>query len=103
MRRNRIQVNSGTYCKAPAQFERRMMSQIDLMAWLTDCWLESDLLLEFFRLPLRTLCCGVAGIGASVNTGVLILLNLIQRRSSVHHFTIGLGMREIRKRQISCQ
>src|SRR5208337_4416229 len=31
-RRNRIQVNSGTYCIAPAHFERRSTSQIDQMA-----------------------------------------------------------------------
>ena len=30
MRRNRIHVSSGTYCSALAQFERRMMSQMDL-------------------------------------------------------------------------
>jgi len=30
MRRKRIHVSSGTYCRALAQFERRMMSQIDL-------------------------------------------------------------------------
>jgi len=30
MRRKRIHVSSGTYCRALAQFDRRMMSQIDL-------------------------------------------------------------------------
>jgi|GEM_PF-6597114 len=30
MRRKRIHVSSGTYCSALAQFERRMMSQMDL-------------------------------------------------------------------------
>jgi hypothetical protein len=38
MRRKRIQVSSGTYCSAPAQFERRMTSQMDLIVALTDCW-----------------------------------------------------------------
>ncbi len=33
-----IQVTSGTYCGAPAQLERRMMSQICLTAALTVCW-----------------------------------------------------------------
>ena len=37
MRRNKIQVSSGTYCNAPAQFERRMISQIDFTAALSDC------------------------------------------------------------------
>ena len=41
MRRNRIQVNSGTYCIAPAQFDRRMMSQIAFTAELTDCCVAS--------------------------------------------------------------
>ena len=36
MRRKRIQVSSGTYCMAPAQLERRMMSQMDFTAALTD-------------------------------------------------------------------
>src|SRR5579883_584129 len=37
MRRNRIHVSSGTYWRAPAPFDRRMMSQIDLMVALRDC------------------------------------------------------------------
>jgi hypothetical protein len=37
IRRNKIHVSSGTYCKAPAQFDRRMMSQMDLTVALTDC------------------------------------------------------------------
>jgi len=32
MRRKRIHVNSGTYCMAPAQLPRRMMSQMALTA-----------------------------------------------------------------------
>jgi hypothetical protein len=36
MRKNKIHVNSGTYCSAPAQLERRMMSQIDLTAAFSD-------------------------------------------------------------------
>jgi hypothetical protein len=40
MRRNRIQVSSGTYCKALAQLERRMMSQIDLTKAESD-WVEA--------------------------------------------------------------
>lgn len=47
MHRNKIQVSSGTYCDAPAQFERRMMSQIDLTAALSDCWPLNRLLLRF--------------------------------------------------------
>src|ERR1035441_267603 len=43
MRRKRIQVRSGPYCNAPAQFERPMMSQMDLTAELTDCWVASFL------------------------------------------------------------
>ena len=37
MRRNRIQVSSGTYCNAPAQLLRRMMSQMDFTAPFSDC------------------------------------------------------------------
>src|ERR1035441_9177153 len=45
IRRKRSQVSSGTYFMAPAQLDRRMMSQMDLMAELTDCWVA-------WRLPL---------------------------------------------------
>ena len=48
MQRKRIQVSSGTYCSAPAQFERRMMSQMDLMAALSDYWALNFLPLVFF-------------------------------------------------------
>ena len=41
MRRNRIQVSSGTYWSAPAQLERRMMSQMDFTTALTDCGVAS--------------------------------------------------------------
>src|SRR3989338_3491523 len=51
MRRNRIHVSSGTYWSAPAQFDRRMMSQMALTAPLTDCWVAS-------RLPLPLLARG---------------------------------------------
>ena len=37
MRRNRIQVSSGTYCNALAQLDLRMMSQIDLTKLESDC------------------------------------------------------------------
>src|SRR5438067_478993 len=37
MRRNKIHVSSGTYCKALAQFERRIMSQMDLTKEERDC------------------------------------------------------------------
>ena len=37
MRRNKIQVSSGTYRNAPVQFDRRMMSQIDFTAAFNDC------------------------------------------------------------------
>jgi len=36
MRRNSIQVSSGTYCSAPAQLERRITSQMVLTAALTE-------------------------------------------------------------------
>src|ERR1039458_4411726 len=45
IRRKRSQVSSGTYFMAPAQLDRRMTSQMDLMAELTDCWVA-------WRLPL---------------------------------------------------
>ncbi len=48
MRRNRIQVSSGTYCRALAQLERRMMSQIDLTKADSD-WVEAMALGCFFR------------------------------------------------------
>ena len=48
MRRNRIQVSSGTYCRALAQLERRMMSQIDLTKADSD-WAEAMALGCFFR------------------------------------------------------
>jgi hypothetical protein len=48
MRRNIIQVISGTYCLAPAQLERRMMSQMDQTRELTDCWVVRKRWLEFF-------------------------------------------------------
>src|ERR1035437_10590813 len=51
IRRKRIQVSSGTYFMAPAQLDRRMMSQMDLMAELTDCCVA-------WRLPL-TIVAGV--------------------------------------------
>jgi len=68
MRRKRIQVSSGTYCKAPAQFDRRMMSQMDLTALLTDCcevslfpfvWLRAFAILMSFRelSPLNSVSC----------------------------------------------
>src|SRR5690349_25124331 len=37
MRRKRIHVSSGTYFIAPAQFERRITSQMDLTAAFSDC------------------------------------------------------------------
>ena len=40
MRKNKIQVSSGTYCKALAQLERRMMSQIDLTKLESD-WVDA--------------------------------------------------------------
>src|SRR5450830_1287083 len=50
MRRNKIQVSSGTYCKALAQLERRMMSQMDLTKLDSD-WVEAMALgaLVFFE------------------------------------------------------
>src|SRR5574341_931521 len=55
MRRKRIQVSSGTYWRAPAQFERRMMSQIDLTAASTDCGVARrlSLLTPDFKRPPR--------------------------------------------------
>lgn len=35
------QVSSGTYWRAPAQLERRMMSQMALTVEFTDCWVAS--------------------------------------------------------------
>src|SRR5665647_731924 len=37
MRRNKIQVSSGTYCKALAQLERRITSQMPLTKAESDC------------------------------------------------------------------
>src|SRR5262245_14351916 len=48
MRKNRIQVSSGTYCRALAQLERRMMSQMDLTKAERD-WVEA-MVLGFFCL-----------------------------------------------------
>jgi hypothetical protein len=45
MRRKRIHVSSGTSWRARAQFDRRMMSQMDLTAALADCCEASRLLL----------------------------------------------------------
>jgi hypothetical protein len=47
MRRNRIHVSSGTYWSALATLPRRMMSQIDQIAWSTLCWVAC-----FFFVPL---------------------------------------------------
>jgi len=41
---------SGTYCNAPAQFDRRMMSQMDFIALLTDCWELNFLALLLFSI-----------------------------------------------------
>ena len=48
MRRNRIQVSSGTYCSALAQFERRIMSQMLLTKLPSDC--AEEIVLSFFSL-----------------------------------------------------
>jgi hypothetical protein len=37
MRRNRIHVNFGTYFRALVQFERRMVSRMDMMKADIDC------------------------------------------------------------------
>ena len=52
LRRESIHVSSGTYCSAPAQFERRIMSQMPFTAPLSDCWVA-------WRLPLD----GLADLG----------------------------------------
>ena len=48
-------MSSGTYFMAPARLDRRMMSQMDLMAELTDCWVA-------WRLPLPFPFLGLLGI-----------------------------------------
>ena len=72
MRRKRIHVSSGTYCIAPAQLPRRMMSQMDQTAWSTD-WRVASLRLEPLVLPFRValgmviLCRGPSPLVAGID------------------------------------
>jgi hypothetical protein len=58
MRRKRIHVSSGTYCKALAQLERRMMSHIALTKeerdWVVPIVLGCFLFLVFFMFAMIT-------------------------------------------------